>query len=51
MVPEGYWRLWADPIIHTIHMRVLKHVASISEAAPQGADHRPISSFRFLDRD
>jgi uncharacterized membrane protein YhaH (DUF805 family) len=43
MVPEGYWRLWADPIIHAIHMRVLRHVASLSEAALQGsrpsADH------------
>ena len=33
MVPERYWRLWADPIIHDIHMRVLRHVASLSEAA------------------
>jgi hypothetical protein len=31
MVPERYWRLWADPIIHTIHMRVLRHVAALSE--------------------
>jgi hypothetical protein len=36
MVPERYWRLWADPIIHVIHMRVLRHVASLSEAALQG---------------
>jgi hypothetical protein len=35
MVPEGYWRLWADPIIHVIHMRVLRHVASLSEAGLQ----------------
>jgi uncharacterized membrane protein YhaH (DUF805 family) len=33
MVPEAYWRLWADPIIHAIHMRVLRHVASLSEEA------------------
>lgn len=33
MVPEGYWRLWADPIIHAIHMRVLRHVAELSEAS------------------
>jgi uncharacterized membrane protein YhaH (DUF805 family) len=33
MVPDEYWRLWANPIIHTIHMRVLRHVASLSEAA------------------
>ncbi|HEV8702943.1 MAG TPA: DUF805 domain-containing protein [Candidatus Polarisedimenticolia bacterium] len=33
MVPERYWRLWADPIIHTIHMRVLRHVAGLAEAS------------------
>ena len=33
MVPERYWRLWADPIIHAIHMRVLRHVARLSEIA------------------
>ena len=32
MVPEGYWRLWADPIVHAIHMRVLRHVAALAEA-------------------
>ena len=32
MVPERYWRLWADPILHTIHMRVLRHIATQSEA-------------------
>jgi hypothetical protein len=31
MVPERYWRLWADPIIHTIHMQVLRHVAGLAE--------------------
>lgn len=24
--PENYWRLWSDYIIHTIHMRVLRHI-------------------------
>src|SRR5438445_3658670 len=33
MVPESYWRLWADAIIHAIHMRVLRHVAALSETA------------------
>lgn len=33
MVPDAYWRLWSDPIIHTIHMRVLRHVAGLSEQA------------------
>jgi len=27
MWPETYWKLWADFIIHKIHMRVLNHVA------------------------
>jgi hypothetical protein len=32
MVPERYWRLWADPVIHAIHMRVLRHIATLAEA-------------------
>jgi hypothetical protein len=24
--PSAYWRLWSDPIIHQIHMRVLRHI-------------------------
>lgn len=24
--PAAYWRLWSDPIIHRIHMRVLTHI-------------------------
>jgi len=32
MVPESYWRLWADGIVHAIHMRVLRHVAGLAEA-------------------
>ena len=31
-IPERYWRLWADPVIHAIHMRVLRHVAALAEA-------------------
>jgi hypothetical protein len=31
MFPESYWRLWADPLIHAIHMKVLRHVASLAE--------------------
>lgn len=27
MWPEIYWKLWADFVIHKIHMRVLNHVA------------------------
>jgi hypothetical protein len=24
--PEAYWRVWSDYIIHTIHLRVLRHI-------------------------
>ncbi len=40
MAPESYWRLWADPIIHTIHLRVLRHVAALSERTAQVATQR-----------
>ena len=29
--PQGYWRLWADLAIHTIHNRVLRHVRNLAE--------------------
>jgi uncharacterized membrane protein YhaH (DUF805 family) len=29
--PAGYWRVWSDHIIHTIHLRVLNHVKQLSE--------------------
>jgi uncharacterized membrane protein YhaH (DUF805 family) len=29
--PTGYWRLWSDLLIHRIHLRVLEHVAALSE--------------------
>jgi hypothetical protein len=32
MAPEPYWRLWSDAMIHAIHLRVLEHVARLSEA-------------------
>jgi uncharacterized membrane protein YhaH (DUF805 family) len=31
MRPETYWKWWSDFIIHRIHMRVLRHVKSLSE--------------------
>ncbi len=31
MGPGGYWRLWSDWIIHSIHMRVLNHVKALAE--------------------
>ncbi|MCA9533280.1 MAG: hypothetical protein KC593_06370 [Myxococcales bacterium] len=33
MMPTVYWKLWADDIVHRIHLRVLNHVARISEDA------------------
>jgi hypothetical protein len=30
--PTAYWRLWSDAIIHRIHLRVLRHIKSLSEA-------------------
>jgi hypothetical protein len=32
MWPAEYWRLWSDYFIHTIHLRVLRHVKEESEA-------------------
>ena len=29
--PAVYWQLWSDHIIHTIHLRVLKHIKTIAE--------------------
>jgi hypothetical protein len=29
---DPYWRLWGDRILHTIHMRVLRHAACLAEA-------------------
>nr|MBP7685050.1 SRPBCC family protein [Deltaproteobacteria bacterium] len=31
MMPTVYWKLWADDIIHRIHLRVLRHVAHVAE--------------------
>lgn len=33
MWPATYWRWWSDYIIHTIHLRVLRHVKHLSETA------------------
>ena len=30
-MPEAYWGLWSDFIVHRIHMRVLNHIKSLSE--------------------
>jgi hypothetical protein len=29
--PRAYWSLWAEPIIHTIHLRVMKQIALLAE--------------------
>ena len=31
MGPQAYWGLWSDAFIHRIHLRVLNHVAALSE--------------------
>jgi hypothetical protein len=31
--PAAYWRLWSDGIIHTIHVRVLRHIKGNVEEA------------------
>lgn len=35
--PTAYWRIWSDAIIHRIHLRVLRHIKSLSEAELIGA--------------
>jgi uncharacterized membrane protein YhaH (DUF805 family) len=30
--PEPYWRAIADPVLHTVHLRVMNHVARLAEA-------------------
>lgn len=32
LAPGGYWRLWADLLVHAIHARVLAHVKRLAEA-------------------
>jgi len=31
--PSGYWALWSNAIVHEIHMRVLRHIKTVSESA------------------
>ena len=38
MWPARYWRVWSDALIHRIHLRVLRHVAALSERAPPPSD-------------
>jgi uncharacterized membrane protein YhaH (DUF805 family) len=30
-MPEAYWELWSDLIVHRIHMRVLNHIKNLAE--------------------
>jgi len=32
--PTWYWTPWADGVIHAIHLRVLRHIKALAEAAP-----------------
>jgi polyketide cyclase/dehydrase/lipid transport protein len=32
LYPAAYWRIWSDAIIHRIHLRVLRHIRSVSES-------------------
>ena len=34
LLPEAYWRIGSDFIIHTIHQRVLTHIRSLAETPP-----------------
>ena len=31
LAPAAYWKRWSDAIIHRIHMRVLRHIRTLSE--------------------
>lgn len=33
MAPAAYWALWSDELIHTIHLRVLRHIRTEAERA------------------
>ena len=33
--PAPYWHLWSDAIIDSIHNRVLLHIKTLAENAPQ----------------
>ncbi|MGC4050288.1 MAG: SRPBCC family protein [Paludibaculum sp.] len=36
LLPEPYWSMWTDAIIHRIHQRVLDHIRDVSERDRQG---------------
>ncbi|MBW7904311.1 MAG: SRPBCC family protein [Phycisphaerae bacterium] len=45
MWPADYWRLWSDAIIHEIHGRVLRHIATLSESSrPLAAAGAPLET-------
>jgi uncharacterized protein YndB with AHSA1/START domain len=34
LLPDFYWRIWSDAIVHRIHLRVLQQVKTLSERTP-----------------
>jgi hypothetical protein len=40
MYPQAYWRLWCDAIVHQIHLRVLRHIASLDDEATAASADR-----------
>jgi len=44
MWPATYWRWWSDWLIHRIHLRVLDHVAALSEMGETSNEHDASSS-------
>lgn len=35
IAPTGYWRVWAEYLLHRIHARVLRHIAAESTRVPR----------------
>ena len=41
--PERYWKIWSDYIIHTIHLRVLRHIKAEAERETRGTPISPLN--------
>lgn len=41
LFPAAYWRMWSDFVIHRIHLRVLRHVKTLTEN-PDAAARSPL---------
>ena len=46
--PSSYWRAWSDFIIHRIHLRVLRHIKTLSEKTPQIVESRGLTGLSPL---